>query len=220
MMTEYSDCQWFTDDKFGYYQINGYCLTFIADRTADLVKDILHASVGAVVIGEENSDNLFAARLWDAGNGSVMLEHGGFAAYMHRVATALSRGTRIAVVVDPSFGSSKFAYIENGITICAFDILDPDVRGGSSPDLLLSDLTEAGLLPVDDSEWESEEDESELIEGEGASFEDLVIRTISLASRLTGIPFTRQSEENPRYFISFASLYSSDPLEELIRIHY
>jgi hypothetical protein len=212
MMTSSSDFrgdhEWFADE-FSHYWVNGFCLTFIAGKPAEVVKDTLDSSVGATLIDAGEADQLFVASLYDAGNGSIMLERGGYAGYTNRIADMLARDTRIAVVVHFLIGSPKFAYVENGALVCGFHIMDPDSRGGSSPDSLLSEMAAAGLFPMDYPDWEEEED---LEPEEGAGNEDAyrVLQAISIAARLTGIPFTSQILESSRHFLSLADFHMSD----------
>jgi hypothetical protein len=202
-----SDLQWFAD-KFGHYWVNGFCLTFIAGKSADLVKDTLRSAVGAPLMDTDEVGQLFVASLYDAGNGSIMLERGGQAGYTDRIAAMLARDTRIAVVVHFPIGSPKFAYVENGTLLCGFHIMDSDSRGGSEPDSLLSDLTTAGLLPMRYSGWEEEDLESEETAGNEGAYR--VLQAISVAARLTGIPFTLQILESTRHLLSLANIHMPD----------
>jgi hypothetical protein len=129
-----SDYRWFADEFYPYW-VNGFCLTFIADRSATWVKDALQSAVGVSPMEIGGPDQLFATTVHDAGNGSVMLERGGYAGYTARIATMLSRNTRVAVVIHFIVGSPKFAFVENGTLVCGFNIMDPESRGGGSPGL-------------------------------------------------------------------------------------
>jgi hypothetical protein len=44
-----SDHEWFADE-FSHYWVNGFCLTFIAGKPAELVKVALVSSVGAMLM--------------------------------------------------------------------------------------------------------------------------------------------------------------------------
>jgi hypothetical protein len=103
-----SDHEWFTDE-FSHHWANGFCLTFIAGQPAELVKDTLDSSVGATLMDAGEADQLFVASLYDAGNGSIILERGGHAAYTARIAAMLARDTRIAVVVHFPIGSHNLS---------------------------------------------------------------------------------------------------------------
>jgi hypothetical protein len=139
-----------------------------------------------------------------------MLERGGHAGYMNRIATLLSQDTRIAIVVYFIIGSPKFAYVDNETLVCGFHIMDPEGRGGSSPDALLPQLIAADLLPIDDPEWEWEDEELEIEENAGSEGIDRVLRAISVAAQLVDVPFERQLMEGPRHFMSMADLHLSD----------
>ena len=204
-MVSGGDCQWF-EDEFQNYWINGFCLTFIAGKPADLVKDILHFQ-GALNIESEDPQQLFMASLHDVEKGSIILELGGHAGYQKRIADLLSQDTRIVIIAHFIMGSPKFAYVENGILVCGFGITDPDSRGGRSPDFLLPNLTAVGLLPtIDYPEPESEEEEAELDERAAQEESDQMFQAISIATQLTGVPFTRQLMKNPRHHLLLANL--------------
>jgi hypothetical protein len=86
--------------------------------------------------------------------------------------------------------------------------MDPDSRGGSSPDSLLSEMTAAELFPMDYPNWEEEED-LEAEEGAGDEGVHRVLQAISMAARLTGIPFTSQILESSSHFLSLADFHMS-----------
>ncbi|GAA3212828.1 DUF6461 domain-containing protein [Nonomuraea helvata] len=199
--------QWFADE-FSHYWIRGFCLTFVADKPGDAIKDALLSSANAQVIEAEDADQRFIASLHDAGKGSIMLECDGHTGYMKRIATLLSQDTRIAIVVD-FIGSPKFAYVDNGTLVCGFHIMDPAGRGGSAPDALLPQLAAAELLPVDGADWEEDED-LELEENAGSEGTARVLRAISVAAHLVDVPFGRQLMESPRHFLSMADLHMPD----------
>lgn len=207
-MIEAAGHRWFGDEEFSHYWINGFCITFIAERSVCQVEETLRSSATAASLGPDEADQLFAARLIDSAGGSIVLEHGGYAGYMDRVATALSRNTRIGVVVHFSMGSSKFALVENGVVVSVFHIMDPEGRGGTSPDLLLPELTEAGLLG-DHSDREPDEEDDEEEPEEGGQTKEQVIWAVSLASRLSGVPLTRWLAEDPRHVVSLRDLHQS-----------
>ncbi|MFF4190998.1 DUF6461 domain-containing protein [Nonomuraea sp. NPDC001831] len=201
--------RWFADE-FSHCWIEGFCLTFIADKPADVVKDALVSSPSAQIIDVEDEDQLFIASLYEAGNGSIMLERGGHAGYMKKIAALLSLDTCIAIIVYFIIGSPKFAYVDNGTLVCGFHIMDPEGREGSSPDILLPQLMAANLLPVDRSAQEWEDEEGEIEEGGESEGIDRVLRTISVAAQLVNVPFERQLLESPRHFMSMADLHISD----------
>lgn len=210
-----SEYQWFADE-FDHYLINGFCLTFIVDKSADQVKDMLRSSTGAPLVDEDQADGLYITSLHDAERGSLMFEFGGHAAYTDSLAVMLARDTRIALVVHFSIGTPKFAHVENGALVCGFPIMDPDFRRGSLPDSLLPELTAAGLFPRNEPYWdeiEGEELEEEEVEGARRGLSESIYRilqAISVAARITDIPLTPHVLESPRYYLSLADLHRPD----------
>ncbi|MEU8038116.1 DUF6461 domain-containing protein [Streptosporangium sp. NPDC049078] len=200
--------QWFTSDEYNDYWVNGFCLTFVAGKPGSHVQEILHTSIGALIESADEGKP-FLATIFDVTGGSIILERGGYAGSMRRVSRALSDDTRLALVVNPFIGHPKFAYLENTDLICAFRLEDPEFRWGSSPDFVLSDLTSAGVLPVQEPDWESEEDELELEQLDLQNAVNRVLGAISIAERATGLLFGRQLINSTQYFVSFQDIYSS-----------
>jgi hypothetical protein len=106
-----------------------------------------------------------------AGGWSVAVEDNGWEGTRPEVLRALSRGTR-AVSVHSTVGAlGHFNYAIDGEVLVSFELLFPQRRLGSQPDLLLPQMRAVGLDP----------DRHE------PSYDDAVISALALAERITGV---------------------------------
>jgi hypothetical protein len=195
--------QWFVDE-FDRHWAHGFCLTFISGKTAGRVLEIIH-SVAAVPVLSEDSNRPHVACVSDVPGGSVMLELAGIAGATQRLAAALSEGDRLTVILVPFSGRRWLAHVRGGTTVSVYDIDDPEIRWGSEPDLLVPQLSEAGLLPVIELDWETDEEEIEFYESQAVPPGTArVLHSIAVAAEITGVELTLQGVSNPQYFMSFA----------------
>jgi hypothetical protein len=193
-------------DDFDAHWISGFCLTFISGKSAARVQEIVRG-VASVPVLSEDPDGPAVAGVSDVLGGSVMLEPTGIAGAIKRFVGPLSEGGRLAVVQKPFTASRWFGYVQDGTTICSYNIDEPETRLGSDPDLVVPQLTETGLLPVIDLEWETEEEEDEYYENQALPLAiNRILQAIAIASDLTGVEFPRQNVSNPQYFLSFADM--------------
>jgi hypothetical protein len=201
------DYSWFAGDDYSALWTVGLCLTFVSGRTPDQIKETLYSSLGAPTARVDNVMQLFTVQIYDTAGGSIMMERGGYAGVMHKVVSELSRGTKLITVLRGFQGDPRFVYAVNGEVVTAFDIHEPDLRTGTSPDILLDELTAAGLLPVnEENAWGNDEDDDE--EDYDRDWSGEVMRALSVAVAVTGIRFGEEHLEESPHAISLAHLYT------------
>ncbi|MFI6482127.1 DUF6461 domain-containing protein [Nonomuraea sp. NPDC050663] len=147
----------------------------------------------------EDTGQRFSSTIIDCDQGAIMLELAGLAGWRKDLAEAFSQGTRIAVVTDPFVGSPAFAYVEDGKLLCEFQIRDPYNRLGASPDALMAEMEEAGML--DGEEYYDEDEDADLsVSAETPNLP--VLQAIAVASKKIGVPFSREGLLQARHFVS------------------
>ncbi|MEE6259507.1 DUF6461 domain-containing protein [Plantactinospora sonchi] len=103
----------------------------------------------------------------------------------------LSAGTR-AVALWHSGNSTRFTLVADGTVVTGYDTLRPERRHGREPDLFLSALRDAGLVPLDTSRYPDEDVPAvlEVLQAElGIEFDgDLLRPALSSAQFLPALP--------------------------------
>jgi Family of unknown function (DUF6461) len=124
----------------------------------------------------------------------VAVERNGFEGWRPEVLRALSRGTQAVSVFDNSI-EGYFSYAADGALLVQFELLFPQRRWGSQPDLLVSQMRAVGLDP----------DRHEPPPG------GLDTAALALAERVTGVHLDPSLLEGPLLAAEIAPLLDDPP---------
>jgi Family of unknown function (DUF6461) len=195
-----ADYAWFKD----YWPCGAYCITLV--RGLDEV-EVLRRFGGersqprTLTVGEAGELSrsfhagypqiVLAAR---SGGWAVALEDNGWEGWRPEVLRALSGGTQ-AVSVFYNGSEGYFSYAVDGEVLVQFELLFPQRRWGSQPDLLLSQMRTIGLNP----DWH------EPPHGE------LDTAALALADRLSGVHLDPRVLDGPLPGVEIAPLLDDPP---------
>jgi Family of unknown function (DUF6461) len=126
---------------------------------------------------------------------SVAVEANGFEGWRQEVLRALSRGSQAVSVFDNSM-EAYFSYAADGRLLVQFELLFPQRRWGSQPDLLLPQMRAVGLDP----DWH------EPPHGE------LDTAALALAERVTGVHLDPSLLDGPQLVAEIAPLLDDPPV--------
>jgi hypothetical protein len=132
---------------------------------------------------------------------SVAVEDNGWEGTRPEVLRALSRGTR-AVSVHSTVGAlGHFNYAVDGEVLVRFELLFPQRRLGSQPDLLLPQMRAVGLDPGRHE----------------PSYDDAVIAALALAERITGVHLDPTLLDGPLVGAQITPLLDDPPASFFLR---
>jgi hypothetical protein len=195
-----ADYGWFKD----YWPCGAYCITLV--RGLDEV-EVLRRFGGersqprTLTVGEAGELSrsfhagypqiVLAAR---SGGWAVALEDNGWEGWRPEVLRALSGGTQ-AVSVFYNGSEGYFSYAVDGEVLVQFELLFPQRRWGSQPDLLLSQMRTIGLNP----DWHE------------PPHSELDTAALALADRLSGVHLDPRVLDGPLPGVEIAPLLDDPP---------
>ncbi|MFJ2030631.1 DUF6461 domain-containing protein [Streptosporangium sp. NPDC087985] len=208
-----------TADSYAWINHEGYAGLLISGLSVIFVRDRDHTSLlgalGLPMPVDEASmltpGGPFIASVYAHPAGVTVVERGGYVGALRPVIEGLSTGTMAASISQTFETDIYFAYAEDGEVISAFNIDDPAVRHGRSPDAIAAHIADLGFPTFDDDlEEDEDEDEEEDIYAAVPGKRQLALCcALALATRLTGLRLTEDQLAAPLPRYSTSSLYSA-----------
>jgi hypothetical protein len=195
---------WITHEGYSGLRISGLSVIFVRDRDHASLPGALGLPMPVDEASMLTPGGPFIASVYAHPAGATVVERGGYVGALRPVMEGLSIGA-VAASVSKTFETDiYFAYAEDGEVISVFNIDDPAVRHGRSPDAIAAHIADLGF-PTFDDDLEEDEDEEE----DTGKRQLALCSALALATRLTGLRLTEDQLAAPLPRYSTSSLYSA-----------